>query len=73
MIPYPGILYTPHLTALVTDTIYSVANSVNLDGIPSDLDQWNFGPNFLITVTEDIIPIELVSFNAMIMDKRCDS
>ena len=55
---------------LVTDTIYSVANSVNLDGIPSNLDQWNHGPNFLITVTEDIIPIELVSFNAMIMDKN---
>ena len=32
--------------SIVTDTLYSVANSVNLDSIPTNLDQWNFGNNF---------------------------
>lgn len=31
------------------DTLYSVANSVNLDSLPTG-DQWNFGANFPVTV-----------------------
>jgi hypothetical protein len=31
------------------DTLYSVANSVNLNGIPTE-DEWNFGENFVLTV-----------------------
>jgi hypothetical protein len=46
---------------LGTDTIYSIAQSVNLDGINSDLDRWNFGNNFVVTV-DTTIPVELISF-----------
>ena len=45
-----------------TDTIYSVANSVNGNGDPSG-DQWNFGAKFPIVVL-DVIPVELTSFSA---------
>ncbi len=45
-----------------TDTIYSVANSVNGNGDPTG-DQWNFGAKFPIVVL-DIIPVELTSFLA---------
>lgn len=48
--------------SLVTDTIYSVGNSVNGDGNPQPGDKWNFGENFPVTITakpvyldEDII------------------
>jgi len=41
----------------VTDTIYSVGNSVNLDGIPSDLDQWNFGENFVIQIFDNPVKV----------------
>jgi hypothetical protein len=44
--------------SLVTDTLYSVGNSVNLDGIPSDLDQWNFGENFIIHVLDVLVNVE---------------
>ncbi len=37
--------------SLVTDTIYSVANSVNDDGNPQPGDKWNFGENFPVTIT----------------------
>ena len=47
------------------DTIYSVANSVNLDGDPNDEDQWNFGENFAVNIVDEIIPVELVSFVAL--------
>jgi len=44
--------------SLVTDTLYSVGNSVNLDGIPSDLDQWNFGENFVVHVIDEPVNVE---------------
>jgi len=37
-----------------TDTIYSVAQSVNGDEIPTDLDRWNFGNNFVITIVPPV-------------------
>lgn len=37
-----------------TDTIYSVAQSVNGDEIPSDEDKWNFGNNFVVTVVPTV-------------------
>jgi hypothetical protein len=37
---------------ILTDTLYSVANSVNGDSIPSEFDQWNFGNNFIINVID---------------------
>lgn len=44
--------------SLLTDTLYSVANSVNRDSIPSDFDQWNFGENFIIHVIDNPVNIE---------------
>jgi len=38
--------------SILIDTIYSVGNSVNWDSIPSELDKWNFGENFLINVVD---------------------
>jgi hypothetical protein len=52
------------------DIIYSVANSVNFDGDPGDEDQWNFGENFVINIVEDIVPVELASFNATVTNKQ---
>ncbi|MCZ6702964.1 MAG: T9SS type A sorting domain-containing protein [Ignavibacteria bacterium] len=46
------------------DTLYSVGNSVNGDGIPFD-DQWNFGENLPVKIVEKIIPVEFVSFNSV--------
>ncbi len=45
-----------------TDTLYSVANSVNGNGSPSG-DQWNHGAKFPVVVL-DVIPVELTSFLA---------
>ena len=52
-------------STLGVDTIYSVANSVNLDGDPNDEDQWNFGENFAVNIFDEIIPVEFVSFVAL--------
>jgi hypothetical protein len=43
--------------SLTTDTIYSVANSVNGNGNPSQ-DQWNFGENFIIHIIDNPVNIE---------------
>ena len=37
---------------ILTDTIYSVGNSVNGDSIPGSYDKWNFGENFAIHVLD---------------------
>lgn len=47
------------------DTIYSVAQSVNNDGIPTSLDKWNFGAKFPVRIIPPV-PVELSSFNAML-------
>jgi len=44
--------------SLLIDTLYSVANSVNWDSIPSDLDQWNFGVNFLINIIDNPVNVQ---------------
>ena len=41
----------------VTDTLYSVGNSVNENGAPT-LDQWNFGENFIIHVLDIPVNVE---------------
>ncbi len=43
--------------SIVVDTIYSVANSVNGDGIPFD-DQWNFGANFPVVIIDNPVTVE---------------
>jgi hypothetical protein len=63
--PYPFIndtvtwnfLYTAP-DSIVTDTLYSVANSVNGDSIPTNLDQWNFGENFVVNVIDQPVNID---------------
>jgi hypothetical protein len=47
----------------ITDTIYSVGNSVNLDGMPTNLDQWNFGENFIIHVIDRPVTVKNESPN----------
>ncbi len=44
--------------SLLSDTLYSVANSVNWDSIPSNLDKWNFGENFAIHIIDNPVHIE---------------
>ncbi|NWF49257.1 MAG: T9SS type A sorting domain-containing protein [Ignavibacteriaceae bacterium] len=44
--------------SVIVDTIYSVANSVNGDSIPTELDKWNFGENFPVKVIQRPSEIE---------------
>jgi hypothetical protein len=46
-----------------SDTLYSVAQSVNGDEFPNSADKWNFGEKFPITIIPKI-PVELISFLA---------
>jgi len=52
-----NFLYTAP-DSLVVDTIYSVANSVNWDSIPSNFDQWNFGENFVVHVFDNPVYVQ---------------
>ena len=44
--------------SLVTDTIYSVANSVNDDGNPQPGDKWNFGENFPVVIIDNPVSVD---------------
>lgn len=52
-----NFLYSAPDSVLI-DTIYSVANSVNGDSIPTNLDQWNFGENFVIHIIDNPVNVE---------------
>jgi len=52
-----NFLYTAP-DSLVADTIYSVANSVNWDSIPSNLDQWNFAENFVVHIIDNTVYVQ---------------
>ncbi|MDZ7626378.1 MAG: choice-of-anchor V domain-containing protein [Ignavibacteriaceae bacterium] len=43
--------------SLTTDTLYSVGNSVNGNGNPSQ-DQWNFGENFVIHIIDNPVYVQ---------------
>ena len=43
------------------DTLYSVANSVNNNGVPDGGDQWNFGGKFSVHVVSSLHPIPALS------------
>ena len=43
--------------SVLTDTLYSVGNSVNGNGNPT-FDQWNFGENFVIKVYDNPVNVE---------------
>lgn len=57
-----SFLYTAP-DSLVTDTIYSVANSVNWDSIPGYPDQWNFGENFIVHVIDNPVYVQNENFS----------
>ena len=46
----------------VIDTLYSCGLSLLYDGVPDFHDRWNFGLKFPITVYQNIVPVELISF-----------
>ncbi|MBS1550788.1 MAG: T9SS type A sorting domain-containing protein [Bacteroidetes bacterium] len=55
--------YAAPSTPNVTDTIYANGNSVNHDGT-SDGDRWNYADNFIISIIDRPLPVELSSFTA---------
>ena len=44
--------------SLLIDTLYSVGNSTNGDSIPTNLDEWNFGENFVVSVIDRPVYVE---------------
>ena len=52
--------------SLLIDTLYSCGLSLVYDSIPDFYDRWNFGPKFPIVVTEEIVPVELLSFTSSV-------
>jgi hypothetical protein len=58
--------YTAPNTSNITDTIFAVGNSVNLD-FASDNDKWNFAESFLVNVIDRPLPVELESFTATVL------
>lgn len=52
------------------DTIYSVGLSTNWDTIPDDRDQWAYGQKFTVRIEQNTIPIELILFNAKLVDTK---
>ena len=55
-------LYTAPDSVLI-DTLYSVGLSTNWDTIPDERDLWAYGPKFSVNVIENVVPVELSSFN----------
>ena len=52
--------------SVVIDTLYSCGLSLVYDSIPDFHDRWNFGPKFPITVYQNIVPVELVTFTSSV-------
>jgi len=44
--------------SIMTDTLYSVGNSVNGDGNPNSFDKWNFGKNFIIYIIDSPVNVD---------------
>ena len=63
--------YTAPNTANVTDTIFAVGNSVNLD-FTSEFDKWNFAESFLVNVIDRPLPVELESFTASVLNNSVE-
>ena len=57
--------YAAPSTPNVTDTIYANGNSVNHDGT-SDNDRWNYAENFIISIIDRPLPVELSSFTSYV-------
>ncbi|MFZ1517500.1 MAG: choice-of-anchor V domain-containing protein [Ignavibacteriaceae bacterium] len=56
--------------SVVVDTLYSCGLSLVYDHIPDLLDRWNFGPKFPITVVENIVPVEMISFTSAVSNNQ---
>jgi hypothetical protein len=56
--------------SLLTDTLYSCGLSLVYDSIPDFQDRWNFGPKFPIVVTEELVPVELLSFTSSVSGNK---
>jgi hypothetical protein len=54
--------------SVVIDTIYSCGLSIVYDHIPDFHDRWNYGPKFPVHIVESIVPVELISFSASVVD-----
>jgi hypothetical protein len=52
--------------SVVIDTLYSCGLSIVYDHIPDLLDRWNFGTKFPVVVTDNIVPVEFISFTSSI-------
>jgi len=50
--------------SVVIDTLYSCGLSIVYDSVPDFHDRWNFGPKFPVTVIDNVVPVELISFAA---------
>ena len=62
---YWEFAYTAPDSVLI-DTLYSCGLSIVYDHIPDFLDRWNFGPKFPVVVTDNIVPVEFISFTSSI-------
>lgn len=63
--------YVAPSTPNVKDTIFANGNSVNLD-FTSSRDQWNYADNFIISVIDRPLPVELSSFNFSVNNNNVD-
>jgi hypothetical protein len=66
---YWEFAYTAPDSVLV-DTLYSCGLSLVYDSIPDFHDRWNFGPKFPIIITEEIVPVELLSFTLSVSENN---
>jgi len=69
--PYDTIYWAFAYTApdsVLTDTLYSCGLSIVYDSIPDARDRWNYGTKFPVTVIQNYVPVELVSFNLLVTD-----
>jgi hypothetical protein len=62
---YWDFAYTAPDSVLI-DTLYSCGLSIVYDHIPDFHDRWNFGPKFPVIITDNIVPVELVSFSSFV-------
>jgi hypothetical protein len=66
-----SFLYTAPDSVLI-DTLYSVGLSTNWDTIPDERDLWAYGPKFLVRIVENVVPVELLSFCAEVIDSKVE-
>ncbi len=63
--------YVAPSTPNVTDTIFAASNSVDND-FSSDNDLWNYSEDFLISVLDKPLPVELSSFTSSVSGRNAE-